>query len=494
MSGSTEAAVRPRRRRGGLVLLLVGAVLAGTLTLAVTGPAGADQSGAAPAKAPAAERAPEPKGSAPKGYVWQPDGPCGAYIKATDIGSPTPRCDTGPEPIPAGARSTKLAPTPSNPLPCEGNGTNGQRIQVVYAHQGTGDRMTASDVADMRELTMEANDYLVASGRQSGVRLNWRFVTKNCQLDIMDAQVAVANSDQLADVLEGSTRFQRLDRVYLVYVSERFAHPQNVAGQTRYYRDDYPVATQNINTYGANTARIYWWNPVTVAHELGHAMGAVQRTSPQATGAGHCWDGGDDHDDGADIMCYDDGALPAGRTQVDLCRGDASRPIHYFDCNKDTYFNPKPRPGSYLDVRWNIARSKFMTSAVVDPARAYPAVDDGFAAILGRRADDAGRLFWAGRLIGGANPREIILSLTATSESRRRNGLADYRGDARKWVQAIYRNALCRQPDSAGLNYWADLTRRKGVDYTAAILAGSAEGRRRQAAAPGPGAVICPTP
>lgn len=75
---------------------------------------------------------------------------------------------------------------------------------------------------------------------------------------------------------------------------------------------------------------------------------------------------------------------------------------------------------------------------------------------------------------------------------RRPGGHHPRRHDPAKWVQAIYRNARCRQPDAAGLAYWTGFVRRRGVEFVAATLAGSAEGRRRQAAAPGAGAVICP--
>jgi hypothetical protein len=475
-----------RRARLPLALVLATSLLAGLIALGSGGTAGAQADDAGRSAAPT------PGGVVPPGLAWQPDGPCQGFIVVADIGKEHPRCSTGPEVFPEVKAGTKLADVPSNPLPCEGNGTDGFRIQVAYVHQGSSDRATATDLANIRAVTLQANDALVATARASGARRNFRFVTKGCQLDILDAQVSASDSDRVYDALRQSARFTRLDRVYLVYVSPRFSHRAGVGGETYSYRDDSPVASRNINTYGGNMARIYTWSQVTVAHELGHAMGSVMPAAPGATTNGHCWDGGSAHNPGADIMCYDDGGIPPGRTQVDLCAGDAGRPVHYFDCNKDTYFNVNPRPGSYLATHWNIARSLYMTSAVVDPARAFPAVDDGFSAILGRRADDAGRLFWASRSFAGANPREIIVSLTATAESRRRNGLAGKDADPGQWVKAIYRNALCRQPDAAGLAYWTSLTRQKGVDYTAAILAGSAEGRRRQAAAPGPGARICP--
>ncbi len=170
-------------------------------------------------------------GVVPPGLAWQPDGPCQGFIVVADIGEEHPRCSTGPEVFPEVKAGTKLAEVPSNPLPCEGNGTDGFRIQVAYVHQGASDRATATDLANIRAVTLQANDALVASARTGGARRNFRFVTKGCQLDIIDAQVAASDSDRVYDVLRQSARFTRLDRVYLVYVSPAVLPPTRGRGR-----------------------------------------------------------------------------------------------------------------------------------------------------------------------------------------------------------------------------------------------------------------------
>lgn len=86
----------------------------------------------------------------------------------------------------------------------------------------------------------------------------------------------------------------------------------------------------------------------TALHELTHAMGGVQNSSPNTSGGYHC-------NDGVDIMCYADGgsrsdysesACPVGRRQASITMP--------YDCHHDDYFHPSPPPGSYLEGHWNV--------------------------------------------------------------------------------------------------------------------------------------------
>ena len=85
------------------------------------------------------------------------------------------------------------------------------------------------------------------------------------------------------------------------------------------------------------------------AHENGHAMGAVQLSAPDSTGAWHCTDG-------LDVMCYDDGGPNSAAYTGSLC-GDTANGTPRFDCRFTDYFNPAPAPGSYLASHWNIANT-----------------------------------------------------------------------------------------------------------------------------------------
>lgn len=77
------------------------------------------------------------------------------------------------------------------------------------------------------------------------------------------------------------------------------------------------------------------------AHEILHALGAVQSTAPHFTAGGHCNDSVDD------LLC-----IPR--------EGDATT----IDGGGDDYFNPAPAPGSYLDTHFNIARDSLFLCGV----------------------------------------------------------------------------------------------------------------------------------
>lgn len=78
------------------------------------------------------------------------------------------------------------------------------------------------------------------------------------------------------------------------------------------------------------------------AHELMHSLGAVMRSAPNASAAGHCTDD-------SDRMCYQDGTVAALRS---LC---APSQENLFDCADDDYFHTAPGSGSYLATHWDAA-------------------------------------------------------------------------------------------------------------------------------------------
>lgn len=85
------------------------------------------------------------------------------------------------------------------------------------------------------------------------------------------------------------------------------------------------------------------------AHENGHALGAVQLSAPDTTGAWHCFNG-------VAVMCYNDGGPQGAWYSTTYC-GTAPNGTPLFDCGFNDYFNPRPSPGSYLATHWDIASS-----------------------------------------------------------------------------------------------------------------------------------------
>jgi hypothetical protein len=136
-------------------------------------------------------------------------------------------------------------------------------------------------------------------------------------------------------------------------------------------------------SYGMTFLGVGADRPLTMMHENGHNLGAVQFNAPHTSGAGHCNDGGD-------VMCYSDGG-PSSLYVPAYCPGD-----HPFDCNGDDYFNPAPQASNYLATHWNIA-STMNRFIQVAPLTAVPG-----PTLL--TADAGAKLSWDAPLLAGSSP------------------------------------------------------------------------------------------
>jgi hypothetical protein len=123
------------------------------------------------------------------------------------------------------------------------------------------------------------------------------------------------------------------------------------AGQSSVIGDDSPGTSNAINASNAYSIN-YGYGGASggagiFAHENGHAMGAVQLSAPDTSGAWHCTDG-------SDVMCYNDGGPNAWAYTNSIC-GSAPNGTSLLDCRRDNYFDPCPPAGNYLATHWNIA-------------------------------------------------------------------------------------------------------------------------------------------
>jgi hypothetical protein len=238
--------------------------------------------------------------------------------------------------------------------PCYGDGTSGKRVQVVYAVAGDRTDRYSSVVDLIRGYAWNADQaYLNSAARDGGVR-HVRWVTDStCRLDVAHVVLSATGDDSIA-----STRtelralgYNRTDRKYLV-----FADAGVYCGISYAVGDDRPDATNPANT-GGTVSRVdssCWGGTTSVpAHELAHALGAVQLTAPHSNGNWHCTDE-------YDRLCYADGS---GVPLTYLC---ASSQEPLLDCNGDDYFNVSPRAGTWLSTHWNLANSAYLES--VEPS------------------------------------------------------------------------------------------------------------------------------
>lgn len=281
----------------------------------------------------------------------------------------------------AGARDT---------VTCVGDGTAGNRIQLVSVHRaGTADRFDR-DLRLFRTLAAGADDIVDRSARETGGRRHLRYVhDARCRPVVarVEAPADPPLTVRRAAQLLRSQGYDRPDRKYLMFLvdaADPEADPDEpVCGTSltdeRTNQDDRP-GPDNAHNRGPSFAMVNepCWDARTMAHELAHSLGAVLPSAPHATEGGHCTDG-------ADLLCYPDAPGVVVRT---VCP-----PSHalLLDCGHDDYFSTAPRRGSWLATHWNIADSSFLLDPEDAGAPATSAVSpSGGAATGGRSTSSSG--------------------------------------------------------------------------------------------------------
>lgn len=382
--------MNPTGRRRVAVATIVGLIATFLVTAALT-PAAA---GPAPAAAPAQAVDPCPGGL--------------AAVEQVSTDGPT-MCTPGPESgLTAAQLATEGVPSPEATagIQCYGDGTSGERVQVLYAYTTTNRLETLR--SRMLRRAAEVSAIFEVSARQpvGGTPRYVRWLTDaNCNLDItavriLGNEVALDSfSPRLIPRLTG-LGYSNPDRKYLVWV-DTGASPNIVSGTcsgvaTLYTHDD-PRPTVNYNNVNGGFTRVddkclfAMFDQVggkVEAHELMHTFGAVQNTAPNATPYGHCRD---DYD----LMCYVDGPSV---TMIQPYRCGSPEEMR-FDCQDNDYFSTNPPDGSYLDTRWNIANSDWLAA---EPGQAQ--APDPPQSLAGVPGDASVVLSWTKPAFDGGEP------------------------------------------------------------------------------------------
>jgi hypothetical protein len=236
-------------------------------------------------------------------------------------------------------------------VPCIGDGTLGNRVQMIYARSPlVADRYT-SLLPSFRQWAAELDQATWLSAAETGGGRHLRFVTDaDCQLDVARAvltPLGEGDFGQMRTELQ-ALGYNRSDRKYMVWVDTA----GGICGLGEVYDDQRP-AGDNWNNGGPMYARVDapCWHYAEL-HEIFHTLGAVQPDTPHHSAARHCTDE-------ADVMCYDDDAS-GPVTMTTVCP-----PEHevLLDCGHDDYFSTDPPSGSYLAGHWNTAGSGFLAPA-----------------------------------------------------------------------------------------------------------------------------------
>jgi hypothetical protein len=307
------------------------------------------------------------------GLVVAKSGPCAGMFQVTGV--PATICTHGPDPAPAGlsvqrsvdplpptATGAAIAGAPNVIGPqalavCEGDGTSGRRVEVLYIRGSTS--RYSQFLETFRTLAEGVDVIFNESARETGGERHVRYVTEmvggQCRPVVRDVQIpdAALNANDWAPLLNAvrAAGYTRTDRKYLEFVDARvFCGIGGFAGDTR-------KTDANRSNTGPEYARADagCWTAGVAAHELGHTLGAVNNNSPNASGAAHCLDEWD-------VMCYKDSA----NVSVTIRCADRAHD-NRLDCNHDDYYHTSPAAGSYLANNFNVADNLFLIRGGANP-------------------------------------------------------------------------------------------------------------------------------
>lgn len=140
------------------------------------------------------------------------------------------------------------------------------------------------------------------------------------------------------------------------------------------------------------------------------------------------------------------------------------------------------------DAQHAVSPTTVTTASATRSAEATPAAQAYFNVLqmiyvgyFGRPADPAGLVFFANNYLAAKSPTDIKGVWDAYSTNASVKSLIDsfgiseesaalYPGDDRAFVSAIYRNLFNREPDAAGLNFWAGAIGSKAMTRANAAL------------------------
>jgi len=373
-------------RRLIAVLVSLAALLTGVTAVAVAPPAGAQV----------------PRDEPDRGLIYSglrradASSPCrGGYeIISRRRDAPDPRrrgCTHGPDPVPAdvdlrpGQDPTfsrgEISPSgtqiagggaATGTVGCYGNGTDGYRVQLVYAREASSPDRYLDYEARFREWAAHVDDIFNASAAKTGGMRHVRYVTDSqCRPTIQRITLPAGAVNDFSDTLDelDARGMDRVDRKYLMWVDTT---KTRYCGIATTWDDFNASATPGVNAnngnpnYGPFVARVdtrcWGQRDSTEAHELLHTFGGVlgwsdpAKAPPNATNAGHCTDE-------SDRLCYSDGQSgvfkPNGsRTSLQfICPGSHEVLL---DCGNDDYFSTNPPAGNWLATHWNTANSAWL--------------------------------------------------------------------------------------------------------------------------------------
>lgn len=248
-------------------------------------------------------------------------------------------------------------------IPCY---SSGPYVKVFYAYGKGRPNRIAAKTPLIREAVAIADQIYQRSAARAGATRHVRWAMSKCHLTITGFSTARAPYDVfgLRRLLQDKHLLSHKQKALIFADSAGFG----CQGIGELMPDTRMSKAANRNNISAMAAAVQGGcfgglltaqeaGGMVAAHELGHTLGAVQSHAPYSNNNGHCVDEWD-------IMCYDDGShhkLVYRCGSAKLPQGDNAYD-RLLDCGLNTYFNPKPKRGTYLAKHWNIANSSWLST------------------------------------------------------------------------------------------------------------------------------------
>jgi hypothetical protein len=281
----------------------------------------------------------------------QKSGPC-AGIFEIKISDGEVACTHGPDPAPPGVdvRKRQEPGFMSKPqsvidnhskvagITCDADGQSGRRVQVLYVRASdVEDRFTAF-LPDLRATLPILNQQVIDSAAKTGGSRYVKFVhDKNCEPIIEHVVLSPSGDDSYANTARelAEKGYKKNNRKYFIWRDSN-----QLCGMGDVWLDDSP-GLNNLNNIMNGNALVDngCWGADTQLHELGHVLGAVQKSSPG-------------HDSAHELHAKD--------PQDVLYYTNNGQRICLWDCGNDNYFSTNPAGGGYLMAHWNIAYNEFL--------------------------------------------------------------------------------------------------------------------------------------
>ncbi|GGK29813.1 hypothetical protein GCM10010124_23160 [Pilimelia terevasa] len=318
--------------------------------------------------------------------------------------------------VPTGPLPTSTPPTTSptdgadmTGFVCDGNG--GARAEVLYVREATMPDRHAAMQPVLQAWLVNADAAFNDGAARQGQSRHLRFLTEKvgdgCRAVVKHVVVpegSLKDFEQSVDAVR-ALDYDQNDRKYLMITEST-----EVCGIAGYSSDDSPGPGNASNTgtsYLRVDATAGCLGANAIAHEMGHALGAVQDSAPHADD-GHCTQA-------LDMMCHDD------KTPTPDCPEWDSKRLP--DCAGDDYFNVAPPAGSYLATHWNLARSRYFYASDAPSNADYPR--PGFTYLVTNAA--SGAALDIDPADGSTNdPRRYLSAAPADSASATQKWLVGY--------------------------------------------------------------------